>query len=957
METTTFATPAEDAVTTDDQGRMRVMMDPVTETDTQAPAKDLQDAFRPMSDQDFDGDEEYERYDLAAQLREIGVEPFPQPTQSPDDMMMAGPTGASEGDDSSVLGTVGKAMFRGADQAGRELMDSAAFLAGAPVEAAKNVMNVGLEAVGMEPIKNAFGDIDSMRSLVGAYENAVNEAIPVPDAVAEWASQPYDIETLGNIIEPITQFTVAAVPAAKLVKAMTSYNAAARGFVWGAIADFTAFNPDDPTLANSIIEYLEQAPPEEQIPVLQSFLSVMEKYETDSELVKRAKMAMEGGAIGGIVEGAIKVARLIPFNQIIDASKRAIGRAGDAADARIAERAADTGITLGAGVDPMPMIDAAISYAGKLASGQKPIISKGGLPINADKAANELRLHQGRIDAVKEKGKPYPGEPKNKRTVIKAPAGSGLPDLTVGDIKPEDWQARIEATMSPNEIIKASQWYKQVFGEFQKQANGDPKEIARLTDAWFAGQQNSSPSQTLNDVLFVYEQIKAGVPKDQLKGKGLPAANKIVIDILTQSEITGGAGQKISDFLDSGYGKNVRSFMNNDPAGGAPFVVDVHTARDMGLVDETYVNHMKRLGYDVPDDIVIDFGGGGIKGAMYENRALFGAQLTEHLNSINWMGKSDWEAAEIQAIGWMQISGMYGTPNVGGDVVDAFARNTRRISMEVDPGVGSPWATKFGDDYANLDEASKININDEVTAKAIDVVSKRNGVSLGGVVHGTGGWELYQNPSTVQQAIASKDTAIKVAAELGYLLNQTQVWVNAPKEITKNPENFAIDILETSGNKLRNNQGLTDLFDAISQSEPYEIVRGFQPVTNDGLSGLRIIIDKKAIAKARANNKNVFKNQKEVQTYLQNWFSTELNSILKQLDISADVDMMEADLTILENKWDEVPDGRNYKVYFGGQPGEDAATRQSNIDIDRGELENLFGELIANAKSGSAKTN
>ena len=31
-------------------------------------------------------------------------------------------------------------------------------------------------------------------------------------------------------------------------------------------------------------------------------------------------------------------------------------------------------------------------------------------------------------------------------------------------------------------------------------------------------------------------------------------------------------------------------------------------------------------------------------------------------------------------------------------VVDAFARNTRRISMEADPGEDSPWAQKFGED-------------------------------------------------------------------------------------------------------------------------------------------------------------------------------------------------------------------------------------------------------------------
>jgi|TARA_B100000085_G_scaffold37642_1_gene30817 hypothetical protein len=381
-----FATPAEEAVTMDNQGRMRVTMDPVSETDADlfsagaetrepgtAPVEaepnqrmpSLAHPFVTLAEDAIDADAEYGKYLLASQLRSIGVEPFPEPTQSPDDMMLAGPSGEAQSDGRSISGQVGQAIFKGLDQGGRELMDSFAFLAGAPVEAAKNVINVGLEAVGMEPIKNAFGDIDSMRTVVGAYQNAVNEAIPVPESVRDWASQPYDNEILGGLVEGITQFGVAAVPAAKLVKAMTTYNAAARGFVWGAIADFTAFDPNDPTLANGIINHLQSLPPEEQMPVLQSFLSVMEKYETDSELVKRAKMAMEGGVIGTVVEGAIKVARMIPFQEIADASKRAIGRAGEAADARIAERAADTGVTLGAGVDPMPAVDAAISAAGK----------------------------------------------------------------------------------------------------------------------------------------------------------------------------------------------------------------------------------------------------------------------------------------------------------------------------------------------------------------------------------------------------------------------------------------------------------------------------------------------------------------------------------------------------------------------------------------------------------------
>ncbi len=383
---------------------------------------------------------------------------------------------------------------------------------------------------------------------------------------------------LGELTQGITQFGVAAFPAAKMVKAMTTYNPIARGFIWGAIADFTAFNPDDPTITNAITEHLQLAPPEEREPVLRMFLAQIEKYENDPELVKRAKTALEGAIIGGAVEGiavvvrgAIGIAKKIPFEQVVSSARGAVDTAGQAADQRIAERAGS--VTLGMGVDPSGMIDAAVSYAGKLARGDTPIRAEGGLPIAEDRAANELRLHQGRIQAGQEAGKPYPGAPKNERTVLSAPEGSGLPDVTIGAIEPDDWRMRIESAMSPDEILETSQWYKKVFGEFQKQADGDPVEIAKLTDAWFAGQQNSSPSQTLNDVLFVYEQIKAGVPKDELRGKGLPSANKIVIDILTSSEITGGAGQKISDFLDSGYDKNVRSIMNNSPDGGAPFVL------------------------------------------------------------------------------------------------------------------------------------------------------------------------------------------------------------------------------------------------------------------------------------------------------------------------------------------------------------------------------------------------
>ena len=308
-----FATPSDQAVTTSDEGIPRIAIDPVSTTDLEAspPPNKLQDSFLPRSDLDFDGDEEFERYELADEMRSIGLEPFPKLGADARGVTLGNMSAGSS--DSSIGNDMSKGMFIGADKGASEMLDAAAFIAGAPVELAKNVMNFGLEAVGMEPVKNAFGDIDSMKGMMDSYKGFVNDAIPMPDAIVDWASQPYDNQALGELTAAITQFGVAGFPAAKMVKAMTTYNPVARGFIWGAIADFTSLNPDDKTIVNVITEYLELAPPAERDAVLQGFMSQIEKYDSDSELVKRAKNAQDGMFIGAVVEGAIKAARLIPF--------------------------------------------------------------------------------------------------------------------------------------------------------------------------------------------------------------------------------------------------------------------------------------------------------------------------------------------------------------------------------------------------------------------------------------------------------------------------------------------------------------------------------------------------------------------------------------------------------------------------------------------------------------------
>lgn len=336
-------------------------------------ATDMSKFFQSLPE-DTDADAEHEKYMMASALRSVGVEPFPDARSlAPTDIQTA--MGAEPEDGGLTVGKafedVGKGVLKGVDAAGNELLSSAAFIAGAPVEAAKSVINLGLDAVGMEPIKNAFGDIDSMRRVVGVYQDSVNAVLPMPETIKDWANQPYNNEMLGELTQSITQFGVAAFPAAKMVKAMTTYNPIARGFIWGAIADFTAFNPDDPTIISSITDYLQMAPPQERDPILQMFMSQIEKYEDDSEFVKRAKTALDGAIFGGIIEGvgivvrgAIGIAKKIPFDQVISSARSALDSAGQAADQRIAERAGGT--TLGMGVDPSNAFDTALSAAGSL---------------------------------------------------------------------------------------------------------------------------------------------------------------------------------------------------------------------------------------------------------------------------------------------------------------------------------------------------------------------------------------------------------------------------------------------------------------------------------------------------------------------------------------------------------------------------------------------------------------
>ena len=184
-------------------------------------------------------------------------------------------------------------------------------------------------------------------------------------------------------------------------------------------------------------------------------------------------------------------------------------------------------------------------------------------------------------------------------------------------------------------------------------------------------------------------------------------------------------------------------------------------------------------------------------------------------------------------------------------------------------------------------------------------------------MHGTGGWELFQNPSTVQQAIATKETAVQAAARLGLLLNQTEVWVNSVKPMTKTPQNYAVDIVQAEGNDLRQSEVLTALFNAIIEKDTNKLFRGYQPILIDGQPGIRILIPKETI-------KDSPLTLIDAKQFIIDFTNNELADITDGLNIDTENFVMESEIIQLKNDWTKDKAGGNYKNRISRQPGQNA---------------------------------
>ena len=396
--------------------------------------------------------------------------------------------------------------------------------------------------------------------------------------------------------------------------------------------------------------------------------------------------------------------------------------------------------------------------------------------------------------------RPGTGVAKNK--LVRFHTNDGKP-IYIGAVKKDGgksfkgWVEETEAWLTPEQTQQFRQWYKELYGHFTK-IFGD--RAGEMMMAWLAAQQNVSPGGALKNVFRVEDRI-AGIGTGKKGGLADAKIEGVLRDVVPE----GGFGPKLSDFVDSGFQRETRTYMAGQPEGGRPFVADVHTGRDSGHVDQQTLSRLKELSDEgnlfidgapatvkvtktktvkrgektavVPERIRVTPANGksffvdvdmrGSPGStQYEGISVWGNSMTDYLNNTQWAG-GNWTPAEVQAVGWMRTLRQYGLPE--STVESALQQNTAKIFAEVNYSSGDLLPANFPALDSLAPDVQRA-ITTEVLPRAVDELVGIIGGSLRvqRASVGTGVYGRMRAPMMAFEVLGSPEAADLLALGLGY---------------------------------------------------------------------------------------------------------------------------------------------------------------------------------------------
>lgn len=462
------------------------------------------------------------------------------------------------------------------------------------------------------------------------------------------------------------------------------------------------------------------------------------------------------------------------------------------------------------------------------------------------------------------------GAPTNERRVIRSP---GLPDFVVGKVTTRDWLNRVTSLMSTAEMQDARVWYRQLDEAFRPLFG---EETPKFALAWLLSQKRASPTKGFMDVLRAAD-MASGNP--EIKKAGLN--QQALVDVLSGRVPEGGIGAKLLDFLDSELGRNTRTVVRDDPRGRQPAAIDVWAQRDIGFIDETVFEYLrKNYGEEAVAGLQVDKTTSGE--AQYEYGIDFYNDVVEMLNEQGYDGGA-WTAREVQAVGWVAMQRQMGVQ--AEFVRDIIGGNTRRISIGLAPGANSVLSNKL---------AGK-EIPVEVAQREVSYLAELAGVRVKQNVAGVGAYLQWIEGAIQIDAVGSPESVADFMDMVGYAFQQTEIINTRP---LKSARNMAVDVMSPG---LDTVDRATAFFSKFLETGPRDnqgepVAPGFQQITIDGVPGIRLL--------------NF--GGKWRQTQLAEML-TALNGAADSLGIElADIATTNVELNSTKNDWSEKPDGKDY---------------------------------------------
>lgn len=384
--------------------------------------------------------------------------------------------------------------------------------------------------------------------------------------------------------------------------------------------------------------------------------------------------------------------------------------------------------------------------------------------------------------------------------------------MVVGDITFDDWAERVES-MDPADVEDFRRWYPSARGDFEGMFGR--RDAPQYMLGWLLGNQNESPAGAFRNLLRAEDKVR-GLLQPYTAGLG----EEKIIQSLTGADIASGAGPKLMDFVDAGEGKDVRTYMGDDPRAGAPAVMDVHTTRDMGYVDETFYKYLVDRFGDQAADVLVDVTGGP-KETQYERGSEKMQAFSEEANQRGFLG-GGWNPSEIQAVGWKYMG-----DEVGGGVqtIDqAIQSNIRRLSTELAFGIGSPLQQEFGGVWDNMPIKDQQWLTDQVFRDTLPTLMEMVGVR--GQANLAGGNYGGASPPSIQlDAFASPERAADMADMIGLIYQQDEVISGRP---LKSGGTLSLDVMLGEGVKMDKGMAFAERVQALLDASTWQ-ERGLTP--------------------------------------------------------------------------------------------------------------------------------